>query len=145
MGNLGWVLFVGVLGGAAIGLQGPMASMMSQKLGVLESVFYIHIGGAIAALIPLFFLGGRNLSEWRDVPWYVLGAGALGLIAISSMSYMIPKIGVAPSVVLIVAGQLTVGVILDHYGLLGAYIRPLDFTRILGLILVFLGVWVTVK
>lgn len=145
MGNLGFVILFGIIGGIAIGLQAPMASLMSQKLGVLESVFYIHLGGAIAAIIPLLFLGGRNLSHWRNVPWYVLGAGAFGLVAIASMSFMIPKIGVAPSVVLIVAGQLLVGVILDHYGMLGAHIRPLDFTRVLGLVLVFIGVWVTVK
>ena len=145
MGTLSLVILFGIIGGIAIGLQAPMASLMSQKIGVLESVFYIHLGGAIVAIIPLLYLGGRNLSHWREVPWYVLGAGAFGLVAIASTSYMIPQIGVAPSVVLIVAGQLLVGVILDHYGMLGADIRPLDFTRVLGLVLVFIGVWVTVK
>jgi transporter family-2 protein len=145
MGSLGFIILVGLIGGVAVGLQGPLASLMSQKIGVLESVFYIHLGGALAALIPLLFYGGRNLSRWRELPWYVLGAGALGLAVISAMSYMVPRIGVAPATVMIVAGQLLVGVILDHYGLLGAHPRTLDTKRILGLLLVFLGVWVTVK
>ena len=145
MGTLGFVILFGLVGGIAVGLQGPLASLMSQKIGVLESVFYIHLGGALAALIPLIFYGGRNLSRWRELPWYVLGAGALGLVVISAMSYMVPRIGVAPATVMIVAGQLFVGVILDHYGLLGAHPRPLDSARVLGLLLVFLGVWVTVK
>ncbi len=145
MSTLGTVIFFGLLGGMAVGLQGPLASLMSQKIGTLESVFYIHLGGTIAALIPLFFLGGRNLSRWREVPWYALVAGILGLGVIAAMSYMVPLVGVAPSVVLIVAGQLLVSVILDHYGLFGAHLRPLDLTRALGLALVFLGVWVTVK
>ena len=145
MGTLGFVILFGLVGGIAVGLQGPLASLMSQKIGVLESVFYVHLGGALAALIPLIFYGGRNLSRWRELPWYVLGAGALGLVVISAMSYMVPRIGVAPATVLIVAGQLFVGVILDHYGLLGVHPRPLDSARVLGLLLVFLGVWVTVK
>lgn len=145
MGTLGFVILFGLVGGIAVGLQGPLASLMSQKIGVLESVFYIHLGGALAALIPLIFYGGRNLSRWRELPWYVLGAGTLGLVVIAAMSYMVPRIGVAPATVLIVAGQLFVGVILDHYGLLGVHTRPLDSARILGLLLVFLGVWVTVK
>ena len=145
MGTLGFVILFGLLGGIAVGLQGPLSSLMSQKIGTLESVFYIHLGGTIAALIPLIFYGGRNLSRWREVPWYALGAGALGLVVIAGMSYMVPRVGVAPSVVLIVAGQLLVSVILDHYGLFGAHIRSLDSTRALGLLLVFIGVWVTVK
>lgn len=145
MGTLGFVILFGLLGGIAVGLQGPLSSLMSQKIGTLESVFYIHLGGTIAALIPLVFYGGRNLSRWREVPWYALGAGALGLVVIAGMSYMVPRVGVAPSVVLIVAGQLLVSVILDHYGLFGAHIRSLDSTRALGLLLVFIGVWVTVK
>lgn len=145
MGTLGFVLLFGLVGGIAVGLQGPLASLMSQKIGILESVFYIHLGGTLAALIPLLFYSGRNLSRWREVPWYALGAGTLGLIVIAAMSFMVPRVGVAPAVVLIVAGQLLVSVVLDHYGLLGAHIRPLDSTRVLGLLLVFLGVWVTVK
>jgi len=145
MGSLGFIIFIGLIGGIAVGVQGPLASLMSQRIGVLESVFYVHLGGTFAALIPLIFYGGRNLSRWNTLPWYVLGAGALGLVVISAMSFMVPRIGVAPSTVLIVAGQLFVGVILDHYGLLGVDSRSLDSTRILGLLLVFVGVWLTVK
>ncbi len=145
MGTLGFVILFGLLGGIAVGVQGPLASLMSQKIGTLESVFYIHLGGTLAALVPLLFYGGRNLPRWREVPWYALGAGALGLIVIAAMSYMVPRVGVAPAVVLIVAGQLLVSVGLDHYGLLGAHPRTLDPTRALGLLLVFIGVWVTVK
>jgi transporter family-2 protein len=145
MGTLGFVILFGLLGGIAVGLQGPLSSLMSQKIGTLESVFYIHLGGTLAALIPLLFYGGRNLPRWREVPWYALGAGVLGLVVIAGMSYMVPRVGVAPSVVLIVAGQLLVSVILDHYGLLGVHARSFDITRALGLLLVFVGVWVTVK
>ena len=145
MGTLGFVILFGLLGGIAVGLQGPLASLMSQKIGTLESVFYIHLGGTLAALIPLLFYGGRNLSRWREVPWYALGAGVLGLAVIAAMSFMVPRVGVAPAVVLIVAGQLVVSVILDHYGLFGAHTRSFDITRALGLLLVFVGVWVTVK
>jgi transporter family-2 protein len=145
MGSLGFIILLGLVGGIAVGLQGPLSSLMSQKIGTLESVFYIHLGGTLAALIPLLFYGGRNLPRWREVPWYALGAGVLGLVVIAGMSYMVPRVGVAPSVVLIVAGQLLVSVILDHYGLLGVHARSFDITRALGLLLVFVGVWVTVK
>ena len=138
------IILIGLVGGVAVGLQSPMASMITQRLGLFESVFIIHLGGALIALIPLILYGSR-IREWRSVPWYVLGAGLFGLIVIASISYMIPRVGVAAAVTSVVAGQLLVSAVLDHFGLLGAAIKPLDLTRILGLGVVMLGVWLTVK
>jgi len=138
------IILIGLAGGVAVGLQGPMASMISQRLGIFESVFIVHLGGAVIALIPMLLLGSR-LGEWRSVPWYVLGAGVFGLVVIGSISYMIPRVGVAAAIISVVAGQLLVSTALDHFGWLGAAVKPLDATRILGLGVVMVGVWLTVK
>jgi len=139
------IILIGLAGGVAVGLQSPMASMISQRLGTLESVFIVHVGGALIALLPLLFYGGGKLAQWRSVPWYTLGAGIFGLIVIGAISFMIPRVGVAASIVTIVAGQLLVGTILDQFGWLGAMERPLDVTRVIGLAVVLVGVWLTVK
>ena len=138
------IIFIGLAGGIAVGLQSPMASMITQRLGIFESVFIVHVGGALAALIPLIVFGSR-LREWRSVHWYTLGAGVFGLVVIAAISYMIPRVGVAASITTVVAGQLLVGTILDQYGWLGAAVKPLDAARILGLGVVLVGVWLTVK
>ncbi len=138
------IIIIGVIGGVAVGLQSPMASMITQKLGLFESVFIVHVGGALIALIPILILGGK-LAQWRSVPWYTLGAGIFGLIVIGAISYMIPRVGVAAAITTIVAGQLLVGTVLDHFGWLGAAERSLDAPRILGLIVVLAGVWLTVR
>mgnify|MGYP003418857566 CR=1 FL=1 len=75
----------------------------------------------------------------------LLAAGAFGLIVISSMGYMIPRIGVAGALITLLAGQLLVGSILDHFGWLGAVQRAMDLPRLIGLGVVMLGVWLTVK
>lgn len=139
------IILVGLAGGVAVGLQSPLASMISQRLGIFESVFIVHIGGAVIALLPLLFYNGGKLSQWRSVPWYALFAGIFGLIVIGAISYMIPRVGVAASITTIVAGQLLVGILLDHFGLLGASVRTLDPTRIVGMAVVLAGVWLTVR
>ena len=139
------IILIGLAGGIAVGLQSPLASMMSQRLGTLESIFIVHAGGALIALIPLLVYGGGKLGQWRTVPWYALLAGVFGLVVIGAISYMIPRIGVAGSIITVVAGQLLVGTILDQFGWLGAMQRPLDATRLLGLAVVLIGVWLTVK
>ena len=138
------IILIGLAGGVAVGLQSPMASMITQRLGIFESVFIVHLGGALVALIPLLVLGSR-LGEWRSVPWYALGTGIFGLVVIGAISYMIPRVGAAAAVTTLVAGQLLVSAALDHFGWLGAAERALDAPRVFGLAVVFVGVWLTVK
>ena len=145
MESILFILLIGLAGGLAVGVQSPLASILTQRLGTFESVFIVHLGGALVAALPLLFWGGRKLSQWRSVPWYALLAGAFGLVVISAISYMIPRIGVAGSIITIVSGQLLVGMILDHFGWLGADVRPLDATRLIGMGVVLFGVWLTVK
>jgi transporter family-2 protein len=145
MDTILFIILIGLAGGIAVGLQSPLASIMTQRLGPFESIFIVHVGGAIAALIPLLFMSGGKLSEWRSVPWYALVAGLCGLVVIGAVTYMIPRIGVAGAVTTIVAGQLLISALLDHFGWLGASVRPIDAPRALGLAVLFLGVWLTVK
>ncbi|MEH6584153.1 MAG: DMT family transporter [Halioglobus sp.] len=139
------IIFIGLLGGMAIGLQGPFSSIIGQKLGILEGVFIIHLGGAVAALLPLLLMGGGKLAGWNTLPWYILSGGVLGLVVVGAIAYMIPHIGAAPAMVLIVAGQLLIGSLLDHLGLFGLKVNPIDMQKAGGLLMVFLGVWLTIK
>jgi len=139
------IILIGVTGGIAVGLQSPMASLLTQKLGFFESAFIVHIGGAVIALTPLLIYSGGRLNQWRSVPWYTLGAGVFGLIVIAAISYTIPRVGVAASVTTVVAGQVLAGAVIDHFGLLESTIRPMDLTRAMGLAVVLFGVWLTVK
>jgi transporter family-2 protein len=139
------IVLIGLISGVAVGLQSPLASMITQRLGMLESIFIIHIGGAILIAIPLIFIGGGSLGEWRSLPWYALAAGSMGLIVVAGVSFMIPRVGVATAITLIIAGQLVISSILDHYGLLGVEVRHINLQRIFGLIVVFAGAWLTVR
>lgn len=139
------IIFIGLCGGVAIGLQGPFSSFMGQRLGILEAVFIIHLGGAIAALVPIVFMGEGKLAQWHTIPWYVLCGGFFGLVVVGAISYLIPLIGAAQAMVLVVAGQLLTGAVLDHFGVFGLVAKPIELSRVLGLLLVFVGVWVTVR
>ena len=139
------IIFIGLCGGVAIGLQGPFSSLIGQRLGIWEAVFIIHLGGAISALVPIVIMGGGKLAQWHTLPWYILCGGILGLVVVGAISYLRPFIGAAQAMVLIVAGQLLTGAVLDHFGAFGLTAKPVELSRVLGLLLVFVGVWVTVR
>ncbi len=140
------VVLFGLAGGMAVGMQSPSASIITQKTGMLESVFIIHLGGAIFALIPLLlFQRGGNLYQWQNIPWYALIAGIWGLIVIGAVSYSFPRVGALGTMVLIVAGQLVLATMLDHFGWLSASVRPIDTQRVIGILVLFIGVWLIVR
>jgi bacterial/archaeal transporter family-2 protein len=136
---------IGLAGGLAIGLQAPLASLIGQRSGVMESVFIIHAGGALGALLFIILNKGGTLGQWQTIPWYALCAGLLGIILISSQVLIIPKIGVAAAITLIIAGQLIMATCVDHFGILGIEARTLNWERLAGMGIVLLGVWLTIR
>lgn len=138
-------LAVGMVGGMAVCIQGPLASLMSERMGSLESAFVIHLGGAVAAGILLVFVSGGGLASWRAVPWYALASGVLGLFLIAALSYTIPRIGVTGTYAVIITAQLLLGSVFDHFGVFGVAVRPFDLERAVALGVLGLGVWLVAR
>lgn len=139
------VLIMGLLAGLAVGVQSPLASIITNRLGTMESVFIIHLGGALVAAVVLAFQRGGNLTQWRSVPWYALAGGALGLMVIAAVGFTIPRVGAVTTVFLIVAGQIIAGVLIDHYGLLETTVQHLDAQRLVGIGVLFAGIWLILR
>ena len=90
-------------------------------------------------------ISNRIPSEWTSLPTYTLLAGVLGLVVIAAMSILIPRLGVASTLIIIVLGQVLVGAVLDHYGWIGAPVQAFNPAKVAGLGIAFLGVWLTVR
>lgn len=139
------VIIIGVIGGVAVGIQSPLGSLIAQRMGPMESVFILHFGGAFASGVVLLANRGGALSQWQSLPWYTLIAGFLGLVVISAATYAIPRLGAGTSALLIVSGQMLISVVIDHFGLFGVMVRPIEPSRILGFVIVAVGIWLLVR
>lgn len=141
MTNLIPVIIIATIGGIAITLQAQFMGLMDKNIGTLESMFITYgIGGLIIVCAMLLNRGG-NLTAWKSVPWYVFTAGVLGLIIVGSIGYSTPRIGLVTTLTILVASQFIVGALLDHFGILGAELRPLSLSRVGGIGIMLLGVW----
>ncbi len=138
-------IFLASLAGLAIILQGQFMGLMDRALGTKESIFITYAGGGLIISLLMLATGGSNLKNWHSVPWYAFSAGVLGLIIVGSIGYVVPRLGVAKGFTLIVATQFVVASLIDHYGFFGAVVRPMDLTRLLGLGLTLIGVWMVVR
>lgn len=136
---------IALVGGVAICFQSLFSGVIGSRVGVPESVFIVHAGGMILAAVIMAVLRGGNLGAWHTVPWYTLTAGFLGVVIVGSISYTVPRIGLASTLTLAIAAQLAFGALLDHFGLLGALQRAFDLPRIVGLVVLAIGTWLVVR
>ena len=136
---------VAVVGGLAIGFQSFSAGILGDRIGVMESVFIIHLGGLILSAIVLLFMWGGNLTAWKSVPWYILVGGLYGVIILATYSFAIPRIGLATTITLAIVAQLVLSAILDHYGFLGSVQHSFDLRRLIGMLVLFAGTWLIVR
>lgn len=136
---------IGLLGGIGVGLQSPLAGLMSQRIGGAAGSLIIHVSGALLSLALLVARGGENIREWRALPWYMFILGFFGVALYLTLTHTVPRIGAGGAVILIIVGQLFIGVIIDQFGWFGAPVRPVDVTRVFALLLLLAGSYLLVR
>jgi transporter family-2 protein len=143
--NMQLLAAITVIGGVATALQAHFMGLMDKRLGTLESVFITYFsGGALIGLIMLLQRGG-NLSAGAAVPWYAYTSGALGLVIVGALAYSTPRIGLVAAFTIFVSAQFAMGALVDHFGWLGAAVRPLNASRLAGMAVVLVGVWLIIR
>ena len=118
---------------------------MSQLVGGAASSFIIHIGGALFSAILLLMRGGEQLHAWQNLSWYMLGSGIFGVVLYLTLSQTIPQLGATSAIVLIIIGQLMIGLVIDQFGLFGVPIQPIDSSRIVAVVLLIAGGYLIIQ
>ena len=98
MGSTLFLIFLAILGGIAVTLQGHFMGLLDRGLGTRESVFITYGSGGFVAALMMVASGGGNLRGWASVPWYSLSAGLLGLLIVGTIGYVVPRLGLAKGV-----------------------------------------------
>lgn len=139
------VVVIGLIGGIGVGLQGPMSGAMSAKIGPLGSSLIIHAGGTILSLVLVALAGGVNLRDVGNLPKPYLFAGAFGVLLYLTLAFTLPRVGVTVSVALLILAQLVIGLLIDHFGWMGAAQHSFNATRALGVAFLVAGAWLVTK
>jgi transporter family-2 protein len=112
----------------------------------LNSAIWAGVASYVVGLVCMLALvvvlrePGPSLANASRAPWYIWSGGALGALFIAMSILLVPKLGAAAFIALLVAGQMTASVLYDHFGLLGLPQRPLDAARLAGVALLVGGV-----
>ena len=102
------------------------AALISFLVGLVGLLGYIAVTGQSA-----------NLTNLRSMPWPLWLGGLLGAFYIAITIYALPRIGPAYTFGLVVAGQMLMSVVLDHFTMTGT---PINGWKVLGVCLIIAGV-----
>ena len=139
--GLGTAVFAGVL----IGIQTTFISRGGAAIGDTRSGMLTTALGAVFAILVL-------AATWRQAGSFEVGretwiglliAGILGTIILSSMSFASQSLGITTTLATLLLGQMLITVFVDHRGLGGGASVPITWVRLVGILLLFAGVYLT--
>jgi transporter family-2 protein len=133
------LLFLMFCGGIAIALQPSINGRLAQKIGIIESSCISFAVGAAVLLLGAVLAGRGSFKGLPAVSWWELTGGVLGAFFVTMTIIAVPRIGTTAAMAAVIGAQLTVGALLDHFGLFGFRTIPFDGKRLAGIVLLLAG------
>ncbi|WP_421920082.1 DMT family transporter [Marinifilum sp.] len=139
-----WVFLLGCLMPIQASLNAKLGSFL--KAPLMAALVNFVVGGCILLVVVLGMRTPNNLLQAaKEAPLYAWIGGSIGAVFVSSIIFLVPRLGSALSFALIILGQLAFSLVIDHFGLLGIQVQPVNWGRIFGVLLILAGVLVIQK
>ncbi|MGO3723202.1 MAG: DMT family transporter, partial [Staphylococcus equorum] len=127
-------------------IQTAINSALGQQINssVMASLISFTVGTIVLFILTLIFNRSLKLAtftprEGRLKPIYFIG-GILGVIFVTTNIILMPHLGAALTTIIVMLGQMLMGVIIDHFGLLGTYKNKITKRKVFGLIAIMIGI-----
>ncbi|MHB1008298.1 MAG: DMT family transporter, partial [Propionibacteriaceae bacterium] len=133
-----WVAGIGagVLGAVQATVNGRLGTVMGSPLAAALVSFAVGLLGLVLVNLAA---RSRPRIEGR-LPWWSLTGGLIGAGFVFSIAYVTPILGTSLAISATLLGQVAGGLVLDHIGAFGFPRRHLSIQRLLGAVLVLVGV-----
>lgn len=131
-------LLTGGLVPLQLALNGQLGTALrSPYLGAL-GVFVVGTLAVVGLLIVLR-TPMPTMGDLRAVPMAAWIGGVIATAYIVAVVFLVPRLGVGSTAVLIIAGQVVAAMILDQIGAFGAMQSPITLTKAVGALVVIAG------
>ena len=129
------------IGGVAVAMQPSINARLAEKTGFLEAATVSFAVGTLVLLLVSLTSGQGSFRRVPDADWWQLSGGLFGAFFVTMTIVGVPRIGTTAVLALTIVSQLTAGLVMDHYGLFGMRGIPIDYKRLLGVLLLLAGVF----
>jgi len=138
---LPWMALAFVMG-AVLPLQAGFNGLLRQQVGSPVTAAFISFAVGTLCLLAVLIATRQPLplpTKQSFGAIWLLG-GALGAAYVCLIVVLMPRLGAALTFGLVVAGQMTLALLLDHQGWLGAVRHAVNAPRLAGIAAIVLGV-----
>jgi transporter family-2 protein len=134
-------MILGLLVGAGLSAQSVVNAKVTLSMGLWGATF-------VSFFVAMVLMGVAACSSsqlapqklWILPPQYWVMSGVLGAFMVAGRTFLVPQVGVGMTMVLVIAGQLVSGVLMDSFGVLGSPIHAFSATRGVACLLLIGGV-----
>lgn len=123
------IICLAILGGIALSIQSSVNGTLGGKVGLLPTAWLTFALGALLTFMLVFFVEAPHQATLLDAPKWQLTGAFFGVIYILVMVVAVPRVGIAAATVAVITGQLSMSIVIDHFGWLGNEVLRLDASR----------------
>lgn len=137
------LLLLAMAAGSSVVVQQALNAQLKTALGsaAWAGLASYAVGLACMAVLALALRDPPpSLATMARVPWWAWSGGVFGAVFIGLAIVLVPTLGAATFIALLVTGQMLTSVAFDHAGWMGLAQRPLDLPRLVGIALLIGGV-----
>jgi transporter family-2 protein len=135
-------VLLALVAGMLMPVQAGINSQLKNQVLSTEAAAFVSL--AVGTLALGVYLALRRLplplaAAMGQTSWWMWTGGLLGAFFVAATVYLAYKLGAGTMMGLIIAGQLSAAILLDHYALLGFPPHPVSWQRLLGAALLAAG------
>lgn len=135
-------IFAGILSATQIAVNGYLGKVVGSPIKASAISFTVGIIFLAIICIVLHFKNGKSESfknESAKNPWWMWIGGILGGLYILANVYLSRIVGTGMTVIILLIGSTTGGILVDHFGMFESPKKPINAQKILGVLIMILG------
>jgi len=134
-------VLISLAAGVAGSIQVAVMGRFGDRIGTLQALAFSTVVTALLALVVLLVVR-RSVVGYGDAvrspPWMWLGA-VTGVFIVFTITLVQPRLGTFATVAVFIVAQIAAGVAIDRFGWFGVERVGLEWTRVLGIVLLASG------
>ncbi len=114
---------------------------LGERVGVAPALVFA-VGVSLICSLGLLLVWEQSFSGVRSAvhqPWWLWLGGVMSVFIVLSITLATPRIGVAATIGIVIAGNLVAAALIDQYGLFGQDQVAITGLRLFGLALLAAG------
>jgi bacterial/archaeal transporter family-2 protein len=129
------------IGGLAGAIQAAVMGELGERVGVAPALTFA-VAISLACALGVLLVWERSFAGVRaaaEQPWWLWVGGVMSVFIVLGITVATPRIGVAATIGIVIAGNLLMAALIDQYGLLGQEQVAITGLRLVGLALLAAG------